>query len=51
MGSSLAANLALMYVLVSALGIGYLAASVLVTLLLLGSNFLINNGWSFRAQG
>ena len=51
MGSSFAANLGLMYLLVSVLGLWYLAASVVITLLLLGTNFLINNHWSFRAQG
>jgi putative flippase GtrA len=40
-----------MYLLVSVLGLWYLAASVVITLLLLGTNFLINNHWSFRAQG
>ena len=51
MGSSFAANLGLMYLLVSVLGLWYLAASVVVALILLASNFLINNYWSFRAQG
>lgn len=50
MGSSLAANLALMYVLVSLLDVWYLAASVVVALLLLAANFLLNDRWSFRAQ-
>ena len=51
MGSSLAANLALMYLLVSVLGIWYLAASVLVTVLLLAGNFLVNDRWSFAVRG
>jgi len=50
MGSSFAANLALMYLLVSLLGIWYLAASVAVTLLLLTANFLVNNRWSFARR-
>ena len=47
MGTSLAANLALMYVLVSLLGMWYLAASVVVTVLFLVGNFLVNARWSF----
>jgi putative flippase GtrA len=47
MGSSFAANLLFMYVLVSLLGVWYLAANVLVTLLLLLLNFLANDRWSF----
>ena len=47
MGSSLAANVALMYVLVSLFGLWYLAAAVVVTVLLLVSNFLVNDRWSF----
>jgi putative flippase GtrA len=50
MGSSFAANLALMYVLVSLLGVWYLAASVVVTLLLLAANFLVNDRWSFALR-
>jgi putative flippase GtrA len=50
MGSSFAANLTLMYLLVSLLGIWYLAASVAVTLLLLAANFLVNNRWSFARR-
>lgn len=50
MGSSFAANLTLMYLLVSLLGILYLAASVAVTLLLLAANFLVNNRWSFARR-
>lgn len=50
MGSSFAANLALMYVLVSLLGMWYLAASLVVTVLLLATNFLVNDRWSFSPQ-
>jgi len=50
MGSSLAANLALMYVLVSLLGLWYLAAAVLVTAALLAANFLVNERWSFARR-
>jgi putative flippase GtrA len=50
MGSSFVANLALMYLLVSLLGVWYLAASVAVTLLLLAANFLVNNRWSFARR-
>jgi putative flippase GtrA len=50
MGSSFAANLALMYMLVSLLGVWYLAANVVVTLLLLAANFLVNNIWSFAPR-
>lgn len=50
MGSSLAANLLLMYVLVSLLGLWYLAASVVVTVALLATNFLVNDRWSFALR-
>lgn len=50
MGSSFAANIALMYVLVSLLGVWYLAASVVVTLTLLVTNFLVNDRWSFALR-
>ena len=50
MGSSLAANLTLMYVLVTLLGIWYLLASVIVTVLFLVGNFLINDRWSFAVR-
>jgi putative flippase GtrA len=50
MGFSFAANLGLMYVLVSLLGVWYLAASLSVTLLLLGTNFLVNERWSFALR-
>lgn len=47
MGSSLAANVALMYLLVSQLGLWYLAACLVVTVALLAGNFLVNDRWSF----
>jgi putative flippase GtrA len=50
MGASFAANLALMYVLVSLLGVWYLAANLAVTVLLLAANFLVNNLWSFALR-
>ena len=50
MGSSLAANVALMYVLVSLAGLWYLAACVVVTVALLASNFLVNDRWSFASR-
>ena len=50
MATSLAANLALMYVLVSLIGVWYLAASVLVALTLVVANFLVSDRWSFRVQ-
>jgi putative flippase GtrA len=50
MASSLAANLFLMYVLVSVLGVWYLAASLTVTLLLLATNYLVNARWSFALR-
>jgi putative flippase GtrA len=49
MGSSFAASLVLMYALVSVLGIWYLAANVITTVLLLVANFIVNLRWSFRA--
>jgi len=49
MAASLAANLALMYVLVSVLGLWYLAASILVALTLVVTNFVVSDRWSFRA--
>jgi len=51
MATSLAANLALMYVLVSLLGLWYLAASIVVTVLLVVGNFLVNDRWSFAPPG
>ena len=50
MGSSLAANLVLMYVLVSLLGVWYLLAALIVTLALLAANFLVNDLWSFAPR-
>ena len=50
MASSFAANLGLMYLFVSVLGMWYLAASVFVTLLLLAGNFLVNDRWSFAVR-
>ena len=47
---SLAANLALMYVLVSLLGVWYLLAAMIVALLLLAANFLLNDRWSFATR-
>jgi putative flippase GtrA len=49
MAASLAANVALMYVLVSLLGVWYLAASVLVAVTLVVANFVASDRWSFRA--
>lgn len=50
MASSLAANLALMYLFVSLLGIWYLAGSLVVTVLLLAANFVVNDRWSFAVR-
>lgn len=50
MGSSFAANLALMYVLVSLLGVWYLAASLIVAVLLFSASFLVNDRWSFALR-
>jgi putative flippase GtrA len=50
MGSSLAANLALMYLLVSVLGVWYLAAAAVVSIVLLAANFLVNDLWSFARR-
>lgn len=50
MAASLAANLALMYFLVSLFGMWYLAASVLVAVTLVLANFLASDRWSFRVQ-
>ena len=49
MGASLAANLGLMYLLVSVLGVWYLAASIAVAITLVACNFLASERWSFRA--
>jgi dolichol-phosphate mannosyltransferase len=48
MAASFAANLALMYLLVSALGVWYLAASLVVAVILVVLNFLTSDRWSFR---
>lgn len=50
MAASVAANIALMYLLVSMLGMWYLAASVLVAIALVSVNFLTSDLWSFRVQ-
>lgn len=47
MGASFAGNLGLMYLLVSLLGLWYLLASPIVTVLMLVANFLANDRWSF----
>lgn len=51
MAASFAANIALMYVLVSLLGLPYLAASLLVAVVLVIVNFLTSDRWSFRVDG
>ena len=48
MAASLGANLGLMYLLVSVLGVWYLAASILVAVTLVVANFLTSDRWSFR---
>lgn len=50
MAASFAANLGLMYLLVSVLGLWYLPASLLVAVTLLVVNFLTSDRWSFRVQ-
>jgi putative flippase GtrA len=50
MAASLGANLALMYLLVSVLGVWYLLASLLVAVTLVCVNFLTSDRWSFRVQ-
>ena len=50
MAASFAANIALMYLLVSVLGVWYLAASLMVAVLLVSFNFLTSDRWSFRVQ-
>jgi len=50
MAASFAANLALMYLLVSVLGVWYLAASLIVAVVLVCFNFLTSDRWSFRVQ-
>ena len=48
MAASLGANLGLMYLLVSVLGVWYLVASILVAVTLVVANFLTSDRWSFR---
>jgi len=48
MAASLAANFGLMYLLVSVLGMWYLAASILVAVTLVACNFIASDRWSFR---
>jgi putative flippase GtrA len=50
MAASFGANLALMYLLVSVIGLWYLAASLLVAATLLIANFVTSDRWSFRVQ-
>ena len=50
MAASFVANIVLMYLLVSVLGLWYLAASLLVAFALLVANFLASDRWSFRVQ-
>jgi putative flippase GtrA len=50
MAASFAMNLALMYLLVSMLGMWYVAASLLVAVVLVIFNFLSSDRWSFRAE-
>lgn len=50
MAASFAANLGLMYLLVSLLGVWYLAAAAVVALCLLAANFLVNDNWSFALR-
>lgn len=48
--ASLATNLALMYLLVSLLGVWYLLAAMIAPLALLTANFLVNDRWSFATR-
>lgn len=50
MGISFLANLALMYLLVSVLGMWYLPASLVVAATLVAVNFLVSDTWSFQAR-
>lgn len=50
MAASFGANVALMYLLVSVLGLWYLAASLLVAATLVVVNFLASDQWSFRVE-
>jgi putative flippase GtrA len=49
MAASFAANLALMYLLVSVVGLWYVAASIVVAATLVVGNFVAADRWSFRA--
>ncbi len=51
MAASFCLNLALMYLLVSVLGMWYLAASILVAVALVIGNFAASDRWSFRVRG
>ena len=51
MAASFLANIALMYLLVSVLGFWYLAASLIVAVVLVIVNFLTSDRWSFRVTG
>jgi putative flippase GtrA len=48
MAASFAMNLVLMYLLVSVLGIWYLAASLAVAVILVVFNFVTSDRWSYR---
>ena len=50
MAASFAANIVLMYLLVSVVGLWYLPASLLVAVILLVVNFVSSDRWSFRVQ-
>lgn len=50
MAFSFGANLTLMYLLVSVLGLWYVPASLVVAALLLAFNFVSSDRWSFRVQ-
>lgn len=50
MAFSFGANLALMYLLVSVLGLWYIAASLAVAAILLAFNFVTSDRWSFRVK-
>ena len=50
MAASFLANIALMYLLVSALGVPYLLASLAVAVTLVVVNFLSSDLWSFRVE-
>jgi putative flippase GtrA len=50
MAASFAANLGLMYLLVSVVGVWYVLASLVVAAILVSVNFLASDRWSFRVQ-